>query len=112
MALGVPVRKMTRFFAAGLPAALVALALNVLLVRECQRPKPLADPVVLVVQLSLNFMVCRLLVFSFAAAHPILPQYARFMSGMAMFRVADWLVRREAPDCDSYSYADAGIAAA
>jgi putative flippase GtrA len=83
--------KILKFLAAGLPAFLVALPLNWLLVSRLGWPKPAAYALVLWVQVSLNFFACFYLVFDRRGGRPTLAQYWLFLSGIAAFRAADWV---------------------
>lgn len=82
--------KILKFLAAGLPAFLVALPLNWLLVSRLGWPKPAAYALVLWVQVSLNFFACFYLVFDRRGGRPTLAQYWLFLSGIAAFRAVDW----------------------
>jgi len=84
--------RLVRFLAAGLPAFLVAVPLNWLLVSHFHWPKPVAYAVVLWAQVSVNFFACFYFVFERAAARPSLAQYWHFLAGIAVFRAADWAV--------------------
>lgn len=80
-----------RFLIAGLPAFLVAVPLNWALVTQLHWPKPLAYAVVLWVQVTINFFACFYFVFETVQERPSLAQYWRFLSGIALFRAADWV---------------------
>ncbi|MBE0659208.1 MAG: GtrA family protein [Bryobacteraceae bacterium] len=82
--------KILKFLAAGLPAFLVAVPLNWLLVSWLGWPKPAAYALVLLVQVTVNFFACFYLVFERRTGRPTLAQYWRFVSGIAAFRAADW----------------------
>lgn len=83
-------RKLIRFLLAGLPGLAAALLLNYALVQGLACPKPLAYALVLIVQVSLNFLLCRAFVFDVAPGQNILTQYAVFLAGIGAFRIADW----------------------
>lgn len=82
--------RLIRFLAAGLPAFLVAVPLNWLLVSQFTWPKPLAYALVLWVQVSVNFFACFYFVFERITVRPAFAQYWRFLTGIALFRAADW----------------------
>jgi len=84
--------KLFKFLAAGLPAFLVAVPLNYLLVEHAGLNKGLAYAIVLVAQVSANFVLCRLFVFEKKSNQPVLVEFFWFLSGMAGFRLADWVV--------------------
>lgn len=83
--------RLLRFLAAGFPAFLVALLLNWLLVSQLHWPKPLAYAVVLFAQVSVNFFACFYFVFERTAPRPTFAQFWKFLTGIALFRGADWL---------------------
>jgi putative flippase GtrA len=84
-------RKLFLFLAVGLPAFLVAFPLNFLLVDRCGLPKALAYAIVLVVQVNINFPLCRRFVFDPDPDKSLWRQYAEFMGAVAVFRGIDWL---------------------
>lgn len=85
-------KKLFLFLAAGLPSFLIAIPTNYVLVGVLKMAAPLAYALVLLLQVSLNFYICRHFVFDGGAQAPIWPQYTRFLSGIALFRLADWAV--------------------
>ena len=91
MRISVLLRKLFLFLAVGLPAFLVAFPLNFLLVDRCGLHKAIAYAIVLVVQVNINFPLCRWLVFEPAAMKSVWRQYAEFMAAVAVFRSLDWL---------------------
>jgi putative flippase GtrA len=84
--------KLSRFLAAGLPAFLVALVLNYLLVTRWHWAEPLAYALVLVVQVTVNFFMCRCFVFEQTSPNPLWMQFGQFFAGIVGFRLADWAV--------------------
>ena len=84
-------RKLFLFLAVGFPAFLVAFPLNFLLVDGCDIHKAFAYAIVLVVQVNINFPLCRWLVFDPALEKSVRRQYAEFMGAVAVFRGLDWL---------------------
>ena len=82
---------LVKFLAAGVPSFLIAVPLNYILVTEAGVPAPLAYALVLVAQVSCNFLLLRRFVFdSSSNPTPVAHQFARFLSGIGMFRALDW----------------------
>ena len=54
-------------------------------------PKALAYAIVLVVQVNINFPLCRRFVFDPAPDKTLWRQYVEFMGAVAVFRGLDWL---------------------
>ncbi len=82
--------KIGKFLAAGLPAALLAIPVNYLLVTQAHIPKPAAYALVLALQVITNFFACRYFVFEQTARTSLGSQFFQFTSGILAFRVADW----------------------
>ena len=87
-----PVEKYVRFLVAGLPGLFVAFPLNWFLVVRMEWPFFAAYALVLIVQVSVNFMFCRWFVFDVQASSSVARQYLFFVSGILLYRVADWLL--------------------
>lgn len=85
-------RKVIRFLVAGVPAFLVAIVLNYTLVQVLGLNKPIAYALVLVVQIVINFFACRFFVFEVDPALKMRRSFAIFFNGIALFRLADWIV--------------------
>lgn len=85
-------KKLFLFLAVGLPAFAVAFPLNFLLVDKAGWPKWLAYAVVLIVQVNINFPLCRKFVFDPDPGKSVWKQYGEFMAAVAVFRGFDWLV--------------------
>lgn len=83
-------RQFFKFMASGLPMFLVAIPLNVALVELARFPKAPAYALVLVVQVSLNFFICRYFVFDRQRPASLFAQFRAFFFGIMMFRVFDW----------------------
>lgn len=81
-----------KFLAVGLPAFAVAFPLNYLLVQHAGLPKWVAYAIVLLVQVHINFPLCRRYVFEPSQTKSIGQQYLEFMSAIVVFRGIDWLV--------------------
>jgi putative flippase GtrA len=82
--------KLGSFLAAGLPGFGLALLLNWLLVTRLHWNKSGAYALVLVVQVTLNFFMCRWFVFRDRKHTPLWTQLIQFVSGILFFRAADW----------------------
>ncbi len=82
--------KVGKFLAAGIPAALLAIPLNYALVEFGHLPKPLAYAIVLIMQVLVNFLACRYIVFARTSKVPVHVQFIQFSLGILGFRVADW----------------------
>ena len=92
MRIPVFLRKLFLFLAVGLPAFLVAFPLNFLLVDRCGLHKALAYAIVLIVQVNINFPLCRRFVFDPNPGKSVWKQYVEFMGAVVVFRGLDWLV--------------------
>lgn len=77
---------------AGAPAFLVAVPLNYLLVHQLTMGKPAAYAIVLILQTTVNFFICRAFVFQSRGPESLLKSFLIFFNGIALFRLADWLV--------------------
>jgi putative flippase GtrA len=84
--------KLVRFLLAGVPAFGIAIATNWMLGGVLAWPKPLAYALTLLIQMTVNFFACRWFVFDTDPSKRIWPQYVQFVSGLAVFRLADWIV--------------------
>lgn len=82
--------QLVKFLLAGLPAFLLAVPFNWLLVTQWQWPKGPAYAVVLLVQVTINFFLCRWFVFEKTGDRPLLAEFGAFVAGIAFFRLADW----------------------
>ena len=79
-----------RFLVAGLPAALLAVPLNVALVEWAGWPKPWAYAFVLLIQLSLNYCFCRWFVFEVPPKSSEVSTLSGFVLVVGFFRLLDW----------------------
>jgi putative flippase GtrA len=84
--------KMARFVLWGVPAFLIAIPLNYVLVERAAMSKPAAYAVVLTVQVTLNFFACRWFVFEGAKQHNLWKSFVLFCNGILAFRALDWAV--------------------
>ncbi len=82
--------QLLRFLLAGIPTFCGAVFLNRSLARGLQINPLLAYAIVLVTQMSVNFLICRYLVFENRERHPIARAYIVFMLGNAVLRLLDW----------------------
>jgi putative flippase GtrA len=82
--------KLLSFLAAGIPAFIIAIPLNYLLVENLLWPKPAAYSLVLVVQVTINFFACILFVFKRDPSRNLTSQFVIFMSGILAARALDW----------------------
>jgi len=80
------------FLAAGLPSFALAVPLNWVLVKKLMWHTAVAYALVLLFQVTLNFFMCRWFVFRKRSDRPLMLQLGQFMSGILMFRLADWAV--------------------
>ena len=82
--------KLFKFLAAGLPSFCVAVPLNWLLVAKAGWYEQLAYALVLLVQVTVNFFMCRWFVFIERNNKHAFLQFGQFLSGILLFRLADW----------------------
>ena len=81
---------MGKFLLAGAPAFLIAIPLNVLFVDYVHLAVPLAYAIVLILQVSANFFMCRWFVFEKGKETSFWIQFGQFFSGILFFRFGDW----------------------
>jgi len=74
----------------GVPAFLGAIALNALLVERLGAPPWLAYPVVILLQLKINFYFCSRFLFSELEPGKYWPAFRTFLAGAVIFRIVDW----------------------
>lgn len=82
--------QLIKFLAAGLPSFLLAVPLNYLLVKKAALPPAPVYAVVLAVQVTINFFLCRWFVFEKKSDTALLTEFGAFVAGIAFFRAADW----------------------
>jgi putative flippase GtrA len=82
---------MVKFLVAGLPAFCLAVPLNYVLVEHAGIGRPTAYAVTLVVQVTINFFLCRAFVFPRRGERSIAREFVEFSSAILGFRAADWL---------------------
>ena len=78
------------FLLVGLPAFIVAVPFNYVLVEYINLYKPAAYVIVLLFQVTVNFFMLRWFVFTSSRDHPILKQYFLFLGGIGLVRLLDW----------------------
>lgn len=86
------VAKWFLFLAAGLPAFVLAVPLNYVLVEYAALGKGIAYALVLAFQISINFFMCRWLVFEKTSLSKWYHDFALFFFGALFFRFLDWAV--------------------
>ena len=84
------IKKYFGFIAVGLPAFVLAVPLNYFLVDFCLFSTQVAYALVLVFQVTLNFFMCRWLVFEKKAESNLWMQFLQFMTAILAVRVLDW----------------------
>jgi|GEM_PF-2641150 len=77
--------KVGKFLAAGVPAGLIALPINYMLVESAHLNKPAAYAIVLLFQVAVNFFICRHFVFEKTSSASLRTQFVQFMSGILAF---------------------------
>lgn len=85
-------QSLVKFMLAGLPAFALAVPLNYLLVDRMELSAPWAYFLVLLLQTSVNYLMCRFFVFTVPGGRASASEYLRFMAGILFFRGLDWLV--------------------
>jgi putative flippase GtrA len=81
-----------RFGLSGLPGFLIAIAINVWVVERFHWPKPVAYVLVMWIQMSLGWLMCRTVVFRDGQNTSALGSYFQFALSMGIIRIADWLL--------------------
>jgi len=82
--------KLFKFLLVGLPAFILALPLNYYLVEKANIPIPVGYIIVLCMQVTINFFLCRRFVFDPHPDKTLFRQFWQFFSGIIVFRIADW----------------------
>lgn len=80
------------FLIAGLPSFILAITLNWLLVNRFNCGKAGSYALVLLLQILVNFFMCRQFVFTNRKITPMWMQFIQFLSGILLFRLADWTI--------------------
>lgn len=82
--------QLIKFLAAGLPSFLLAVPLNYVLVRKAHLPPAPVYALVLLVQVTINFFLCRWFVFERTSGRSLWAEFGAFVAGILFFRAADW----------------------
>ncbi len=82
--------KFLLFLLVGLPAFIIAIPFNYVLVEFIHLYKPAAYIIVLLFQVTINFFMLRWFVFKSSKDHPVLRQYFLFLGGIGLVRLLDW----------------------
>ena len=82
---------MAKFLAVGVPAFCLALPLNYALVEMLGFNRPAAYALTLVVQVTINFFLCRAFVFPQRGERSVAREFVEFLGSILGFRTADWL---------------------
>ena len=81
-----------KFLASGFPALVLALVLNGILVEKAKLPIAAAYAIVLVMQTTVNFFLCRYWVFEGGGGRKIANSFTLFATGILVIRFLDWMV--------------------
>ncbi|MHC4842111.1 MAG: GtrA family protein [Planctomycetota bacterium] len=73
-----------------MPAFILAIPLNWYLVERLDWHEAVAYALVPVIQVSINFFICRRFVFTNHNDTPMGKQFCQFVGGILGFRLADW----------------------
>ena len=85
-------KSLIMFLIVGLPSFVIAIVLNYFLVNSLNWPMPVAYAVVLVIQVTINYFMCRQFVFKNESTKSVLVQLLQYISGIGAFRFFDWLL--------------------
>ncbi len=96
--------KLTKFLLAGVPSFLLAIPLNIFLVETVHLFKPLSYAIILIIQVSINFFMCRKFVFQDHNEVSIVKQFFQFILGILTFRVIDWTLYSIAVELLEFHY--------
>ncbi len=81
-----------KFMASGLPSFLLAVPANYLLVEWAHWNKSLAYALIMAVQVTINFFICRAWVFGRRDQHALWKEFSAFFAGIMAFRCGDWVL--------------------
>jgi putative flippase GtrA len=79
-----------KFGLAGLPAFVVAVPLNIVLIEWAHWPKPVAYLLVVFIQMTAGFLMNHYLVFRTTEERPLLPAYGKYVLSLGAIRLLDW----------------------
>ena len=82
---------LVKFLASGFPALVLALVLNGILVEKAKLPIAAAYAIVLVMQTTINFFLCRYWVFEGSGGRKIANSFILFATGILVIRFLDWM---------------------
>lgn len=82
---------LVKFLASGFPALVLALVLNGILVEKAKLPIAAAYAIVLVMQTTVNFFLCRYWVFEGGGGRKIANSFTLFATGILVIRFLDWM---------------------
>ena len=85
-------RRLLAFVAVGAPSFLAAIPLNIVLVEYVKLPIALAYAIVLIFQVTINFLMCRRFVFEPNPDGSLWREFTLFVTGISAFRIFDWLL--------------------
>ena len=83
-------RTFFKFLIAGVPGLVLAFSANIFFVEILRWPKPVAYAIVVWLQLTVGFVLCRLFVFEGGQEVPFVKGYVDFSLRIGLIRVADW----------------------
>jgi putative flippase GtrA len=89
---GTAVKTFIKFVVAGMPGLVIAFSANIFLVEIFKWPKPVAYAIVVWLQLTSGFVLCRLFVFTDTQDVALLKAYINFSIRIGLIRLADWSV--------------------
>ncbi len=85
------VLRIIRFLIYGIPALILSLLINYLLVSHCKLDESVAYVLVQIFQVIFNFFICRWFVFKVQnTENRLLIQLFQFVTGIFLFRLVDW----------------------
>jgi putative flippase GtrA len=83
-------RMFLKFLIAGVPGLVLAFSANIFFVEILRWPKPVAYAIVVWLQLTVGFVLCRFFVFTYGQEVPFLKAYVDFSLRIGLIRLADW----------------------
>lgn len=83
-------RTFFKFLIAGVPGLVLAFSANIFFVEILRWPKPVAYAIVVWLQLTVGFVLCRFFVFTRGEEVPFLKAYIDFSLRIGLIRLADW----------------------
>lgn len=83
-------RKYFGFLLAGIPGFIIAFFLNILAVQNLGIQPSIAYAIVLIIQIIINFIFCKIFIFEKSTNISLLVQFMQFLSTIIIFRILDW----------------------